>query len=353
MPRTKKKIPRRKRSVASRAQRDSVPNMSVAGVREFNYKVSSQAAPVAIASLPVRSVSISYTKEAGEDIAVLRGTAPIALVYKLNLNNGPFLSINNSGAVTTENCIYFNPFYGTNGEGLFATSSVENNVAQSYNRFKFTKVMVTYVSRTTTSNPGSLLFGYYPDGVIEDGDVSNGLLYASPCSTSVPVWMTSTVDISRFLPKDWFYSDYDTGGGDAGVRQSFQGAIIGSWDTTPSAGVYYGYIWISYELRLKDPSGIGNFASPAPPRRPLRPKRLMRRAKDSVESKDCSQIPELKVEPSLPQDVKLEGATVESRSDSDYLAVEPGDERPSRPPPPPQPVARSQPSGLRFFRNVI
>jgi hypothetical protein len=316
---------------------------------QFDYRVSSQAFPVAINSFPVRSVTISHRKVGGEDVAVLRGTTPIAFLRKTAASAGLFLSINATDTVVSKT-IYMNPFAGSEALGLFPSASLEWNTALGYNRYRFTKVDLTTVSRVSTSTAGSSIIAYYPDGVINDADVVNGLLYACPVAVSSPIWSSTTASVTPYLPRDWYYLDNDTDGGDAGDRQTLQGAIIGEWDSTPTDGVYYGYLWMSYELELKDPSGNQDLAlrqsnwakrmaekkrkpSRRGPPRDLKPEKLQ-----PVDSKQVVPVEERKV----------------SDDDRDDLVSREEAMPPPKTPLPPQPPLSDRVSGppARWFGNV-
>jgi hypothetical protein len=174
----------------------------------------------------------------------LQGVQPYGFVYYSSGVQGALVSIGSPGSFATT-LLRLNPYF-------FATGSVPFNTAANYVKFRFTRLKLIFQSRTPTSSVGALLYSYIPDGAYESGDIDYATFYKQATYMSCAVWNSTILDVTPYLSKDtWYYRDWDDGS-DAGKRLSFQGGLIGLWDTNPTTG-YQGYIYLDFDLELLEP----------------------------------------------------------------------------------------------------
>lgn len=178
---------------------------------------------------------------------------------------GPVI-IGSSTAVagSTTSAGVYNTVYSTSNTGT-ATAGLEVNpwfliphgssaeAAFAYSRFMYRKLKFTWVGTIATNANAAVALQYTPDGSASPSDYPFYTDAAqSQCHMFVPAWSTMTMDCTPFLnTKDMYYVDWDTGGGDAGARQCFQG--IATWKASPAYLINavagdFGVLYVEAEL---------------------------------------------------------------------------------------------------------
>jgi hypothetical protein len=196
-------------------------------------------------------LEIEHYKLQGVQGARLIGLTPFAYVAQNGTASLPFNSINAPG--TFLNGIGLDPL------NIFIIGTQGETLADSFNKFMIRKLIFRYQPLCGTGASSILTFAYFPDGAYV-GDISTptGVL-ALPSSVITIAWAPSVCDITPFLSREtWYTTDIDANT-DAGLRQSFQGYLIGAWFSMQTNG-NYGMVWLDYELDLLQPYVKSNLA---------------------------------------------------------------------------------------------
>jgi len=125
--------------------------------------------------------------------------------------------------------------------------------ARTYNRYKFTRVTITYVPRVATSDVGMFSIGYIQDG---PADTFATTSFAA-CTQMDPNMQTSFRKACSFTFRysgfnTWYteFSNTTT----AAVRQTTQGELIGFPDLTSIGATQHGWLWVDYSIELYQPT---------------------------------------------------------------------------------------------------
>lgn len=250
-------MPRKKNQKAKKAPKKSTPTKAVlAQVRSTNTSINYSHERKN--SFEVKS--FRHTRH-GEGIMV-SGTSYVGIVQTT------------IGVIPADVYVCFTSVAGTNylminPHVMAGTDSRLARMANQYARYRFTRLRLRYVPACPTTVDNSLSLAYcqdpikYKSSTWNTADGYRRIVEMRPSLNTAP-WREAAMDCTPALDKDWIgYVDVDDST-DAGIRQSTQGVVVGSWLGKYTVGVNAlttrGTIEVDYVVEFYDPVNYQDLA---------------------------------------------------------------------------------------------
>lgn len=141
------------------------------------------------------------------------------------------------------------------------------NVATSFTRYRFKRLVFTYNPSCSTTTAASFIFGVSPEVLNSNTSLSASTVSALQVNCQTPAWSGVSLDLLQdgALRKDWLYLDSTVTSDQASLRQEAAGTFAVTNYGSVALDVIYGTLHWDYEIELEGLGAEVSFGSEQAP----------------------------------------------------------------------------------------